>query len=829
MWRPAWGKIDPSTGVRHHLAHHCADVAAVLRELLRRPTIRVRVERAKGGGLSDEEVSCLAALAFLHDIGKIAPAFQAKGWPSPQLTPKGHLDCGRYWLGYDRLETALDGNFAKVADWPGIASWFDVLFAHHGFPVPEPTGGGARTAFPRIDGYDWIAEEAALGQAWFSWFPEIETHQAPAPDPALAHFFCGLLALADWIGSDQRAFPYEAEFRSDYYPDAVARARERLCEIGLDTSGRALAGPAVWPLLSEHPAPRRAQAAVGAVSPEERLILLEAETGAGKTEAALWRFARLYEGGEVDALYFALPTRAAARQLHRRVNVALSRMFDDSPEALLAIPGQIVSGAATGRRLPGFEVQWDDAGEAPARWAAEHGARYLAAQIAVGTVDQAMLAGLQVKHAHLRGSALARSLLVIDEVHASDAWMTAIQQNLTRSHLALGGHVMLMSATLGAAARAAWRGETLPDARTAAESPYPAVWTATDCVPVSAEGDRAKTVRIDSHDGWSATDAAALAIRDARRGARVLVIRNTVDRARETWAACRAEAADLLMSVAGLPALHHGRFAAEDPARHDRAGEAALGNCRDGGGIVIGTQTLEQSLDIDADFLVTDLCPVDVLLQRIGRLHRHARDRPEGFAEARVVVLAPKTGLDPLTRRAENGLGAYDDGASLSGVYPDLASAAATLEQIDAHDAWRIPEMNRALVEAATHPEALDAVARARGWEAYHGRVTGKALAERMVADLVVLDRSQPLPQRYPSDEKIRTRLGEEGVLLTLPEGAIGPFGGEIRRIALPPAWSKGLTTDEAEVSHEGDHLRVTVSDRVFRYDCSGLARGSDS
>lgn len=96
------------------------------------------------------------------------------------------------------------------------------------------------------------------------------------------------------------------------------------------------------------------------------------------------------------------------------------------------------------------------------------------------------------------------------------------------------------------------------------------------------------------------------------------MIRNTVGRAQETFeAACQLDH-NLVMQVKGGPALHHSRFAAEDRSLLDQAVEDMLGKetIMNQGCVVIGTQTLEQSLDIDADFLVTDLCPMDVLLSR---------------------------------------------------------------------------------------------------------------------------------------------------------------------------------------------------------------------
>jgi len=678
--------------------------------------------------------------------------------------------------------------------------------------------------FFSVPNYDWFAEELRLGQAMLTWFPDLADLRLPEPKPRLVHFFCGMLTLADWIGSDRRAFPFEKVFRLDYWERAQGRARKRLKDIGLAQDGLHLSGPADWSLISFHPTPRPAQQAVQDLPTDEKLVLLEAETGAGKTEAALWRFVRLVEAGEVDALYFAVPTRAAARQLHRRVNAALARMFDPAPEAVLAIPGQVASGEAQGKRLPDFSMLWDDAQARPARWAAEHAARFLAAQIVVGTVDQVALSGLQVKYAHLRGSSLSRALLVIDEVHASDPYMTEVQTSVTCDHLALGGHVMLMSATLGAAARRRWRSEPQHSETHDAALPYPAVWTGSGMTPIAPDPDGGKTVRMAARQGWSGADAANLAIAAARQGARVLVIRNTVQRAQETWAEVLGAAPDLLLTVAAQPSLHHSRFAAEDRALLDQAVEAALGKDSPMRGvIVIGTQTLEQSLDICADLLITDLCPIDVLLQRLGRLHRHSRPRPAGFEVAQATALMPEGGLEPLMQRAENGLGALAGGPSLSGIYVDIPGLEATRLEIGDGRDWQIPAMNRALVEAATHPEALDRIAAARGWQAWRQRVTGKALAEMRAADLVLLDRAAPLPEKFPDDEKIRTRLGEEGVVLELPPGTLGVFGTPVSRIALPAHWSRGLIGDEPVSVEAGPPIRMTVSDRAFLYGPEGL------
>ena len=833
--RPAWGKTDGAEQNFHHLAHHSADVTAVFEALICQTLFRRRAEQAAGRVLTTGDVARLSAFAFLHDIGKVAPAFQAKGWEDGlwRNPVHGHIDMAFQWVAWanQNMQAALAGGLQEMRGWGDPAPWFMAAFAHHGRPAQRRTI--QLNKWPMLAHYNWQAEEALMGRALQKWFAEGFSGTDALPRaPQFLHFFAGLLALSDWVGSDREAFPFVPEFDPGYWHTARERAARRIAEIGLDMQGRSLAGAATFGLVSPHPRPNAAQSKISDVPTDAQLVILEAETGAGKTEAALLRFAKLWEAGEVEGMYFSVPTRAAAQQLHGRVNAALGRMFGaNAPEAVLAIPGMLVAGTAQGLKLPPWKVLWDDdAGCAPSRWAAEHATRYLAAAIAVGTVDQAMLSALQVKHAHLRGSALSRSLLVIDEVHASDAYMRHVQKEMLKAHLALSGHALLMSATLGSVARADWRQEPQPDEETARSIPYPTIWVAGETTPRGiAATCQEKAVRVTAHPTMAARAAAQLAIGAAQQGARVLVVRNTVQAAIDIWWKVQDMAPGLLLQVCSGPALHHSRFAAEDRRLLDKAVESVLGKAAGFGAqgcIVIGTQTLEQSLDIDADLLITDLCPMDVLLQRIGRLHRHLRNRPERFATPRTEVLCPEGGLAPLSQRQENGLGAFDNNGTLSGIYVDLAGLEATHRLIKQKPEWRIPAMNRELVEAATHPDALARIADEMLWQAYQRRVTGQALAQAGMAERVILDRSAPFPESYPEDERIKTRIGEEGAVVTISGTPVGPFGQPISRIALPAHWSHGLTGEEAAVAETlEDGLRLTIGEREYRYGRGGLER----
>jgi CRISPR-associated endonuclease/helicase Cas3 len=252
-FRTAWGKAA-SPNESHSLINHSADVSAVFLSLLDQPVWRSRVTAAAGRELLPEELECLGALVFLHDIGKLAPGFQAKSWPTGHgLTLIGHLEAGWRWTSLSRRD-ALAGALFYLKSWPGVAEWFAALFAHHGRPVGRPAAGVAAAAFPVRSDYDWQDQETKLGQCFLTWFPAVRASAPPSPSPRLVHLFCGLLTLSDWVASDRRAFPFEPETSDCYWQTAKQRARDRVAEIGLAACPE-LRGPATWALISDHPRP----------------------------------------------------------------------------------------------------------------------------------------------------------------------------------------------------------------------------------------------------------------------------------------------------------------------------------------------------------------------------------------------------------------------------------------------------------------------------------------------------------------------------------------------------------------------------------------------
>ena len=858
----AWGKFDESSGRFHRLEHHCADVAACFEALLLDPVLRARFARAAGASdLGDTTAARMTLLAFLHDFGKLNVGFQFKVRRPNESSGRrprraGHL--AEALLCCDQSDmSGLLGLRRMVDEWGnGVVPLIYAMLAHHGRPARRPTrtGSGPPELWKPFAGYDPRAVAKLLHERGRAWFPAAFDPGPPLPDaPALAHLFAGTVALADQLGSDEAAFEYEA----DPVPNYIERARRVATEVVQSKSfsrfgWRKDTGVPDVRSLFDHVEPRPPQRAVASAPLDRPLLVLESETGSGKTEAAVLRFAALWRAGLVDGLYFAVPTRAAARQLHGRVSSALDRLFPAAARGrtALAVPGYLKVGDAEGRRAGRFEVFWEDEpdeAERLARWSAESARKFLSALAAVGTVDQVLLAGLRVKWAHFRAASLARSLLIVDELHASDGYMNEVLLGVLRSHLALGGHALLMSATLGAAARSKFISEsarsTRPSPRVAEDIPYPALTLAfgggaPESRAITASGP-AKSVGMSTEPILQDPESIARrAFGAARDGAKVLVIRNTVTSAQAVFDALLAQGrGDMALTVGQGPALHHGRFAAEDRSLLDEAVEGVIGKRRPPGGVVVvGTQTLEQSLDIDADFLISDLCPVDVLLQRIGRLHRHSRaDRPRGFEEPQCLVLVPEvelaTGLDGSLLKY--GLGVSSDG---HGIYENLLGIEATRRLIDHHSTWGIPTMNRMLVERATHPETLGELARRLGdrWLSHDQTVVGARAARAGVARKHALTREEQFDEDlvFPDlDERVRTRLGEDGPRIVLPDPLTGPFGTGVQTFNLPahlfrpaPPSTDDIEAARAEPGHAGA-LILTVGGHRLTYDRTGIRR----
>jgi CRISPR-associated endonuclease/helicase Cas3 len=820
--------------------------------------------------LSAVHLARLAFLAALHDVGKVNAGFQLKAHDNPpfkagHVKPVVALLGGGPYAAVEHLRSVLP--FGEMQSWFGDSSSGSGLLmasiCHHG--RPHRPGGTVQPHLwtPDALGRDPFADMEHLVRSAREWYPDaFSAEHKPLPtDPLFQHFYAGLVNLADWIGSDERFFPYSmlnGADDADRYHHAKRYATFALRHIGLDASRAqgflssvSLRFPDIFP-GGYQPRPVQ-QATIDLPMPQGgSVVVLESETGSGKTEAALARFVLMFQEGLVDGLYFALPTRTSATQMHRRVSETVQHLFrnvpsEDRPPVLLAVPGYVRVDDVEGHLLPSFEVRWPDDEQERYRyrgWAAENPKRFLGGAIVVGTVDQVLLSVLMVPHAHLRSAALLRHLLVVDEVHASDAYMTTILRTVLANHVAAGGHAFLMSATLGNSAcatllRSAGARDTAKPLEEAADVPFPRVAiydSGRDYSDIGVAAASSKLVEAELSDIMNDPDAVAgIALAAASAGARVLVIRNTVAACVETQRALErmTTRSSLLWTCGGVIATHHSIYAREDRFALDGAIEDAFGKGQrptDHGMVAVATQTVQQSLDLDADFMVTDLCPMDVLLQRLGRLHRHHRQRPQGFRTARVLVLRPRErDLGSLIRTEGWAPGPVGIGT----VYGDLRVLETTLRCLEHDSKLIVPGKNRHLVESTTHPEALTALVDELGgrWRNHQNYILGSDAADSGAARVNLVDFEAGYWElEFPTAKlarKIRTRLGEGDRIARFATELTSPFGNTLRQIKIPASQALDVPVDAETTLLETNGSRTLFTFGTHQYEYTRLGLGA--
>ena len=392
------------------------------------------------------------------------------------------------------------------------------------------------------------------------------------------------------------------------------------------------------------------------------LYIVEAPMGEGKTEAALAGAYRRWTEGNERGLYFALPTQLTSNRIHERVFQFLENTVS-TPSALALVHGNAWLCEKRVQPLePNVPEKRDgtdpDQSLSSNQWFSDS-RKSLLAPFGVGTIDQALMAAMPVKFSALRLFALAGKVVVIDEVHSYDPYTSALVDRAIEWLLETGSTVIVLSATLTASRRASLVAAARGGEQNVSLA-YPLITKVTnggvqtDTIVVKEAILSSKKVEIRT---CLAEDKEWIGrvVEAAESGACVLIIRNTVALAQETFDQVRSQCRDLGIKFG----LIHSRFTSFDREQQEGEWMRLLGKDsagRPAGAVLIGTQVLEQSLDIDADFLVTDLAPTDLILQRIGRLHRHRRSRPSGCESPRCLILRPRVDWNRDEKEIEKAL-----------------------------------------------------------------------------------------------------------------------------------------------------------------------------
>jgi CRISPR-associated endonuclease/helicase Cas3 len=229
--------------------------------------------------------------------------------------------------------------------------------------------------------------------------------------------------------------------------------------------------------------------------------------------------------------------------------------------------------------------------------------------------------------------------------------------------------------------------------------------------------------------------------------------------------------------------------------------------------------------------MLTDLCPIDVLLQRIGRLHRHVRPRPASHQHPEVLVVVP--GHRDLSRLlSDRGRARHHHG--LGTVYPDLRVIELTWRMLDEHSAWHLPAMNRLLVERCLHSEALDALVASLGgpWRAHGQLIVGAIFGNSRIADLNLIDWTRPYSETtFPDERRIPTRLGESDRRVHFDPPFPSPFGNQVAELTMPGRWALGAPDDQTHataVECKDSATAFRFGERNYVYDRWGLRPDTD-
>ena len=795
-----WGKAQPmGDGPGYHpLPLHSLDVAAVGSVLLTSKRGPARTLPHLLGISPGETVRVVSCLLALHDVGKFAKRFQAKApqWfpsaftdrPDALATQFDHGDGGL------RLFEAEPATFHAPPDIRALRLLACAVFGHHGSPPSTHGGGTLKGDFGKA-GVDaarlFVGEICDLFGLAGGW-PHLDLELARRASFALA----GLAVMADWIGSKQEWFPYSKPTRDlkAYWEAALERAASAVALAGVIPSPTS-AEISYLDLIGEAvtPTPLQEWARDVDLPGGPTLFLLEDETGSGKTEAAAMLAHRLMRSGSGDGLYLALPTMATANAMFDRLAACYRALFaaDATPSIALAHGARDLHAGFRnaklrwGRDEPAYsnddECNGGDitASAACAAWVADDRRRAFLADVGAGTVDQAIQAILPARHQSLRLLGLMRRVLILDEVHAYDPYMQREIERLLEFQAALGGSAIILSATLPhgirnrlAAAFAKGRGE---DAHTADDNTaYP---LATICAPgahsstpINGMTGRGRTLPV--RFLRRPDDAMEEVARAASADKAVLYIRNTVDDALDAYAALSEKGVDAI--------LFHARFAFADRLNIERSVMATFGKTSSSndraGKVLVATQVVEQSLDLDFDVMVTDMAPIDLLIQRAGRLWRH--DRPGREGEPELLVVSPDVSTEP----DEQWFSATFPRAAY--VYPDHARLWLTARAIKDAGAITSPGGLRQLVEAVYGPDADMGVPDAlQGsfWDA-----EGKSGADRSVANTNVLDVHTGYLRdggAWDADIRTPTRLEDRPSttvrLALLRDGHVVPYAGD--------------------------------------------------
>lgn len=663
-----WGKTDKNSqnaGYFHPALFHILDVAHVATTLLDEGCSQ-RWRNVLSDVFAVDPIELQKFIPFyvaLHDIGKFSASFQRQD-------PLQYQRLGQEGLAFGRSEDIPHVQVSRHFIWhewqdlgtPAITDKHRLLLrevaaGHHGIFAAAADIGNVRMKLKFEEPQLWKTIRGDVFQILVDLLLDVSLESIPDPvnlSSAIMEL-TGFTTLCDWIGSDQRFFtPHPDHSLANYLNISTECAQKAVESDGFAISTFSRILTKFSELFHNLPDPRPLQLAIDQI-PEQLfkepcLVVIEAPTGEGKTEAALAVAHRIAALRRSDEFYYALPTMATSNQMHLRVQDYLHDQLKLGMgvklvhgQAFLAQDVVLVNPFGNGKDVSNI---------APAMDWFNSKKRALLAPFGVGTIDQIELGALNVRHSSLRMAGLSGKVVILDEVHAYDTYMTTIVTRLLDWLNTLGASVILLSATLPASRRMELlRTYTHDDQAVEDTSAYPLITiansnTVLSMKPPAAQASRPVGLNFLHFKDNEVEQKSDWLIDQVKEGGCICWITNTVDRAQALYAALIEKCAPYVKL-----ALLHARFplsqreALEKEIVHKTGPDKSQ---RPEKMIVVGTQVLEQSLDLDFDLMVSDLAPIDLLLQRAGRLHRHSTTLTRGQHHQPVLhVNVPMLGDQP--------------------------------------------------------------------------------------------------------------------------------------------------------------------------------------
>jgi len=671
-----WGKTNrPINDKLHLLICHLIDVGNVGLEVWGQAfTLQFKKQLANALNLKVDEAGRLVAfLAAMHDLGKACPAFQH------------HLKDNKPKL-QDHYKKIVEAGFNthKESCSHGFVTTFSLIsMLESKLNMPDNLArelsiviGGHHGRWPtsyELDNQKSVASDGIWDDARKGLFEDVKNIFNPPnvekydvgqeAKNMLLVTLAGIVSVVDWLGSMENPFGYCREIQSvDEYDSRSKRnarkviAKEHWADWEPPSETMSFVEQFKHAHITE---PRGAQQFIIELAEKlnvPSLVIIEDATGSGKTEAA-WYLADHWTRilGNRGA-YVAMPTMATSNSLHKRVNIFLETRYPEKKKKIEAI--LVHSQARFADDNEERKMQSNDIAEGANKnnevnalaWFEDKRKRSLLAPFGVGTVDQTFLSVLQTNHFFVRLFALAHKTIIFDEVHAYDTYMTEIFQTLLRWLRALGSSVIILSATLPVSTRQKLVEAYGGDKSQANDTKSSSVITWVSGTE-TAQQPLPMIERSPVHVEWIGRSPLDIAQRlqvEMRDGGCVAIICNRVTRAQDVYKAIKKEfEGDTCFVPRDNLLLFHARFpmAWRDEIEDKVLKQADKKSKRDKPFIVVATQVIEQSLDLDFDLMITDLPPIDLLIQRVGRLHRHKEHdtlRPEVMKVPRLLITKPE-------------------------------------------------------------------------------------------------------------------------------------------------------------------------------------------